>query len=247
MLRRALILLGLAITAVAPAAAAEPRAPLRTLVYTIAYSTQARNEERTSGFTSTGNAVPMGNASIDRTADVNDDGTLTIDVVAATNDGGLVVDAAFAGKTTTQPGMRVAIFSDGRLSYDPRQTLSAEAARVLPLLARGLIAGRDISPGSTWSASAPFGSSRGTMTYRVKHVEGERVDLTIQGTITVPGPRGFSEVDEGSTTYATDRLCPIAYELDAHSRHQPSAEQYVTESAHLSARLVSDSFEKRAP
>ncbi|HTJ27582.1 MAG TPA: hypothetical protein VMA36_15585 [Candidatus Limnocylindria bacterium] len=240
----------------APAAAPKP---LRTLVYAIAYATRARNEELTSGFTGAVNmgnarggqrlpaAATAGDATVDRQADVSDDGTLTINVIAATGDGGLVVDAAFAGKTTTQPTIRVAIFADGRLSYDPRDTLSAQAGRVLPLLARGIIANRDVSPGSSWSTAVPFAQARGSTLYRVVHVDGERAELAIERQMTVEGPRGFSEQDHGTATYATDRLCPLAFELDAYARHQPAPDQYVTESAHLSAKLISDTFSKTAP
>jgi hypothetical protein len=260
MIRRSLLVL-LPVVALAGMAATAPAAPkpLRTLVYAVVYSSRAQNEELTSGFTgvaNSGNArgarrLPAssttGDARVDRRSEVNDDGTLTIDVIAATGDGGLVVDAAYAGNTTTQPKIRVAIFSDGRLSYDPRTTLSAEAARVLPLLARGLIANRDVSPGSSWSTSVPFPQAHGSTLYRVVHVVGEQAEMTIERDMMVEGPRGFSEQDHGTTTYATDRLCPLVFELDASARHQPSPEQYVTENAHLSARLISDTFAKKAP
>jgi hypothetical protein len=261
MIRRSFLALAALLSLTSTAASPVPTAPktLRTLVYAIAYSAQTRNEELTSGFTGAVTAsrnagasrrpaaATEGSATVKRTADVNDDGTLTIDVVAATRDGGLVVDAAFAGKATNQPAIRVAIFPDGRLSYDPQQALSAEASRVLPLLARGVIANRDVSPGSSWTAAVPFPGARGTTLYRVVHVEGERAELTIEREMTVSGPRGFTEQDRGSATYATDRLCPLVFELDARSRHQPAPDQYVTESAHLSARLVSDTFAKREP
>jgi hypothetical protein len=238
----------LLLAAIAPVVGAEAPKSLRTLVYAIAYAAQTRNEEHTSGFTgkAVGPAiVAQGNAAVERIADVNDDGTLTIEVIAATSDGGLVVDATFAGKTTNQPPIRVAIFPDGRLSYDPRTPLSVEATHVLPLLARGVIAGRDVSPGSTWTTGVPYPSARGATIYHVTHVDGERAELAIDSEITESGPRGFSERGHGTATYATDRLCPLVYELQAQSRHQPTAEQYVTASAHLTARLVSDTFAKR--
>jgi hypothetical protein len=240
---------------VAPAAPT----PLRTLVYAVSYSSHSLSEEATSGFTGAVSpqdgrgmrrapaATTAGDATVERRAEVSDDGRLTVDVVAATKDGGLVVDAAFAGKVTMQPAIRVAIFPDGRLSYDPRLALSAQAARVLPLLARGLLADHDVSPGSTWNAAAPFPGARGSTFFRVTHVQEERADITIQREMTVTGPRGFSEQDHGNTTYALDRLCPLELELDAQARHSPSPDQYVTETAHLSAKLISDTFAKRTP
>lgn len=247
--RSLLSVTALLFSAIAPVVGAEAPKSLRTLVYAIAYASHTRNEEHTSGFTGKvgGPAnVAEGNAAVERIADVNDDGTLTIDVIAATRDGGLVVDSTFAGKTTNQPAIRVAIFPDGRLSYDPRSALSVEATHVLPLLARGVIAGRDVSPGSTWTTAVPYPAAKGATIYHVTHVDGERAELAIDSEITESGPRGFFERGHGVATYATDRLCPLLYDLQAQSRHQPTAEQYVTATAHLTARLVSDTFAKRS-
>ena len=245
--RSLLAVAALVLTAIAPVVGAEAPKPIRTLVYAVAYAARTRNEEHTSGFTGKAGGpatISEGNAAVERVADVNDDGTLTIDVIAATPDGGLVVDATFAGKATNQPSIRVAIFPDGRLSYDPRAPLSVEATHVLPLLARGIIAGRDVSPGASWTTAVPSPSARGGTVYRVTHVEGDRADLAIESDITESGPRGFSERGRGTATYAMDRLCPVLYELQAQSRHQPTADQYVTATAHLTAKLVSDTFAK---
>jgi hypothetical protein len=248
MIARSLLSVTVALlAAVAPVIGAEAPKSIRTLVYAIAYAARTRNEEHTSGFTGKAGGpanIAEGNAAVERVADVNDDGTLTIEVIAATSDGGLVVDSTFAGRATNQPSIRVAIFPDGRLSYDPRAVLSVEATHVLPLLARGVIAGRDVSPGSSWTTAVPYPAARGSTIYHVTHVEGDRADLAIESEMTESGPRGFSEHGHGTATYATDRLCPLLYELQAQSRHQPTPEQYVTATAHLTAKLVSDTFAK---
>lgn len=248
MIARSLLIVVALLAGSAPASAADTSQPLRTLVYAISYATKMRNEEHTSGFTGKAGgpaATSVGSAAIERVADVNDDGMLTIGVIAATRDGGLVVDASFAGKATSQPTVRVAIFSDGRLSYDPRTPLSVEAAHVLPLLARGIVAGRDVSPGSTWTSGVPAASGKGSTTYHVTHVEGDRAEFSFDSEMMQPGPQGFSEQDHGTVTYATDRLCPLVFDLDAHSHHQPTADQYVTANAHMTAKLVSDTFAKK--
>jgi hypothetical protein len=228
-------------------AAADAPKPLRTLVYSVQYSSQSRNTEQTSGFSGSDSGpsgTSMGHGAVERNSNVSDDGTLTIDVVGASADAGLVVDAAYAGKTTAQPAIRVAIFPDGRLSIDPRHQLSPEAARVLPLLARGLVAGRDVSPGSAWKTDvAP--PAKGSIAYRVSALEGQQATLVIDSDIKVPGPQGYDEQGHGTAKYATDLLCPLTYDLEAHSRHQPSADQYVTSNSHLTATLVSDSFAKK--
>ena len=246
MLRQVVIALGmLAASASRPAAADPGPAPIRTLVYSVQVSETRRNEEHTSGFRSGGRgATTMGSARVDRQSSVSDEGTLTVNVIAATADGGLAVDAAFAGKNSNQPALRIAIFPNGRLAYDPHAELSIATLRVLPLLARGLTAERDVSPGVTWSTAVPNAAS-GTVAYRVDHVEGERATLAIQPHAVLPGPTGYVEDDVATALYATDRLCPISYHLDAQSHHQPGMDQYVTVSDRLHAQLVSDTFEKK--
>lgn len=244
---RSLLAFIVAVTFAVPlaASAADPAAkPLRTLVYSVQLSTVTKNEEQTSGFSGGGGGIATGHGAVARTSEASDDGTLTVDVVGATPDLGLVVDATFAGKNVRQPAVRVAIFPDGRLSYDPAKPLSVEATRLLPLLARGLLNGRDIQAGTTWKTEAPP-PAKGTTTYRILDIHGAQATIGIESDIKVPGPRGYDEQDQGKTTYATDRVCPVIVELQAHSRHSPSAEQYVTTNMRFTASLVSDSMAKK--
>ena len=239
----------LAIVSVAPATASDGTAaalkPLRTLVYSVDLTARNSNEEKTSGFLPGDlGAIMAGSATVKRLANVSDSGTLTISVVAATADGGLAVDASFAGKASSQAPIRVAILSDGRLLYDPKTELAPETFRILPLLSRGFVAGRDVSPGSSWTVGAPA-PVRGSTTYTVISLQEDQATLSIESDLKLLGPQGYEEHDNGTAKYATDRLCPIMYDIMARLRHQPSSEQYVTTNAHLTATLVSDTFAKK--
>jgi hypothetical protein len=248
MIKRSIVaVVAIALGSTAFAGAADAPKPMRTLVYAIQFSAQTKNAEQTSGFTGTDSGPPgtaVGHGVVERNSTASDDGTLTVDVVGISQDAGLVVDASFAGKISSHPPIRVAIFADGRLSFDPQKTLAAPAARLLPLLARGFVAGRDVSAGSTWKTefAAP---AKGSVTYRVSELNGEVATIVMDGDIRMTGPRGYDETDHGTTAYATDRLCPVRFDLTARSRHQASADQYVTENAHLTATLVSDTFAKK--
>lgn len=222
------------------ASAADQTKPMRTLVYTIAYSAENRNNEQTSGFSGGGGGTGNAGGMVTRVSQSGDDGTLTVNVVAATPDGGLVVDCAFAGKSTQQATLRVAIFADGRVAPPPDAVLSPAAAYMLPLLARGIVADRTIQPGSSWSRpiAAP---AKGSTTFRVTSVDGDDATLKINGTLTVPGARGYDETDDGTAVYDTAKLAPVSYDLTATSRHV-LAEQYITSNVRLTAKLVSDSF-----
>jgi hypothetical protein len=222
-------------------AAQLPAKPLRTLVYSVQFTAKTTNEEHTSGLSSESGALAAGSATTRRTSNVDDSGTLTAAVVAAPGDGGLVIDASFAGKATTQPPVRVAVYSDGRLTYAPGADLSPEAARLLPLLARGIVAERDVSPGSSWTIAAPP-PLKGAYTYHVTAVDGDTASFGIDIDMSAPGPKGFDEHGKATAKYDTKRLCPTQFDYTGTSRHQPAMDQYVTTTAHLTAALVSDSF-----
>ncbi|HEV2737075.1 MAG TPA: hypothetical protein VGU66_00720, partial [Candidatus Elarobacter sp.] len=188
--------------------------------------------------------VAAGSGSASQYMNGDDHGKLTIDVIAATQDGGLVVDAAFAGTTSVQPKTRVALYSDGRMSVDPAHPLAPAVQRMLPLIARGFIADRDVAAGSTWNVPAPA-PAKGSTTYRVQSTDGRRARIAIEGVMSMPGPTGFDESDQATTTYATDISSPVSYDLTARIHRQLGIDQSMTTSAHLTATLVSDSFAKK--
>jgi hypothetical protein len=233
----------------APARAADALKPLRTIVYDVAYSTSVARREQTSGFsnsTLSGSTSSMssGHGEVERHLTSDERGTLTVAIVAASKDGGLVADVAFAGKSTAQSPVRVAIFADGRLSYNPNTPLCPEALRVLPFLARGLVAEHQMSAGESWSV--PFASpASGSTTYTIDRVDGERAVIAIDENMIVRGASSFTEHAEGKTTYATDILSPITLELSSRTRRDVSPQETDTTDTHVLATLVSDSFQQR--
>jgi hypothetical protein len=255
---RSLLAFSVAAAFAAPLAASAADAPapapaksLRHLVYDVSYSAHTTHEVKSSGFnggyggaTAEGSGVAAGGGTASQYMNGDDRGKLTIDIVAATQDGGLVVDTSFSGSTNVQPVTRVAIYSDGRLSADPAHPLSPEAARLLPLIARGFIANRDVSPGSSWSIPAPA-PAKGSTTYRVQSSDGARALIAIEGAWSMPGPTGFDESDNGVTTYATDLVSPVSYDLTARIHRQLAIDQSMTTNAHVTATLVTDSFAKK--
>jgi hypothetical protein len=203
--------------------------PLRVIVYDVTYmvSTTAQGKQSAGG--------------AQRSSLTTDRGKLTVGVVAAPEDGRLIVDAAFAGEGPDRSAVRVAISKSGDLWADPATPVSAAAAGVLPLLARGLLVGRDVSPGSTWdvAAAAP---AHGTITYRVLHSDDERATLAVAGVVSIRRPDGFDSQSNARVAYDTVRLCPLHYDVTTVVRRQPSMSSSVTSTTHLVADLVSDSF-----
>ena len=239
----------LVLAAAAAAPAQDAPKPVRTLTYDIAYSVQTTQERLVSnlmgGNPNNGPHTPdVGKGSVSRGFGSNDRGTLRVDVIAATGDGGLVVDATYEGREVRQPALRVAIMSDGRLIFDPKRSLSAQARRLLPLLSRGMIANRDVTPGSSWST--PFAPpAKGTTTYHVVHRDDTRAQIAITTDAIVTGPSGYDEHADGTTTYATDVLCPTAYDIRIRIRQQLTPETLESSDAHVTATLVGDTFAKK--
>ena len=252
---RRLLALGVFAALAAPlpvfAAPDVPVRPLRSLVYDVSYAAHTRHDKKTSGFNGgyggdPGNGGPgvggSGTASV--AMDGSDSGRLTIDIIAATADAGLVVDVTYSGKLSTQPTMRVALYPDGRLTADPSKTLGPEALHILPLLARGFMANRTIEVGSSWVVAAPP-PARGSTTYRVNRVDGENATISLDGSMSISGVNGFDESDHGTTTYATDLISPLSYDLNSRIRRQLGSDETITTDAHLVATLVSDTFRKK--
>lgn len=247
---RSLLALVLVTTLIAPAAAraADPHKPLRELVYDVTFSAHTTHETKSSGFNSAYgggengvSSVPSGEGTESQFMNGSDHGTLTIDVVAATTDGGLVVDVAFSG-SIAQPVTRVAVLSDGRLSADPAHPLCPEALRVLPLIARGFVANRDVSAGSNWSVESPA-PARGSTSYHVMKLDGQQATIGIVGTF---ANAAGQEDDRATTLYATDLVSPISVDWTSTVRRQLNLDTSQTTIAHVTANLVSDSFAKKA-
>jgi hypothetical protein len=230
------------------ASAADAPTPLRELVYDVTYSAHTTHETKSSGFNGAYgggqngvSGAPSGEGSESHMMDGSDHGTLTLDIVAAPPDGGLVVDASFTGGATVQPVTRVAVFADGRLSADPNHPLCPEAVRVLPLIARGFIANRDVSPGASWTTqNGP--PAQGSTTYRVSKLDGQQATIGIDGSFSAAGGQ---ESDRGTTVYATDVVSPVSLDLTSTTRRQLSIDTTQTTVAHVTALLVHDSFPRK--
>ena len=235
----------------AAAADPPPAKPIRQLVYDVSYSAYTTHQAKTSGINGAyGGGSPAsggpgaGSTTLSQSMNGDERGTLAIDVIAAPKDGGLVVDTSFNGPTNPQPKTRVAIYADGRITADPAHALAPETMRLLPLIARGFIADRDVSAGASWTVPAPA-PAKGSTVYRVESSDGHLARIAIEGVWSMPGPTGFDEADHGVTTYATDLVSPVSFDLNARIHRQFGTDSSMTTTAHLTAQLVSDSMAKK--
>lgn len=230
----------------APLAAAgdEPK-PLRTLSYDVAFSMVTERERKLSGLNIENPDFSGGVAPNSQTQNfgIDDSGRMRLAVVAATGDGGLVVDESYDGKVTRQAPLRIAIVADGRLGHDPKQPPAPEALYVLPLLARGLVAGREIVPGTSWTVPTP-GAADGTTTYRVTELAGSTATIAVVADLHHTGIDAFDRHDEGAISYDVDRLVPRALDIRTRLRRSTLDTVDITDT-HVAATLISDSFATR--
>lgn len=217
----------------APGVAQAADKALRTLSFDVGYSVASSSERKENGITAGGGSGGAFN--------VDDAGTMLIDVVAVTTDGGLVVDASYAGKVTNQTPVRVAIFPDGRLAFNPAKAPCPQALYVLPMLARQVFAERDIEKGATWSTT--LDAPAATTTYRVVDVASPVATIAVERSLTAGTSKDYQEHETGTMRYATDLLTPLRMDMYIHSR-RATLERIETADTHLLATLKSDSFAK---
>ena len=200
--------------------------PLRVIVYDVSYASTTVRREKTSGFDANGMSGG-GSPFVEHRFSSDDAGALTVSIVAATPDGGLVADCA-----------------DGRLSFDPHASLVPEATALLPLLSRGLVADRTIDVASSWSVPAAQPAT-GETTYKVVSIDGARAKLGIQSAISVKAPPPFTESTTGEMVYATDVLSPVSLDLHSTVRRTVNGDQSDTVDSYVTAKLRSDTFAKQ--
>lgn len=215
----------------APGVALAAGKPLRALAFDVGYSVASSSERNENGITAGSGSGGAFN--------VDDAGTMRVDVVAVTADGGLVVDTSYAGKVTNQPAVRVAIFPDGRLGFDPAKAPCPQALYVLPMLARKVFADRDLEKGSSWSTK--IDAPAATTTYRVVDVDTPVATIAVDRTLVAGTSRDYQEHETGTMRYATDLLTPLRMDMFIHSR-RATLERIETADTHLLATLKSDSF-----
>ena len=183
----------------------------------------------------------MGNATTQHNTRTGEHGTIRIDVLAATPDGGLIATVTYAGDGQPIPATRVGIDEAGALRFDPAHPPNPQIVILLPLLARGFVAGREIVRGATWTtAIAP--PANGKATYAIRSVDGEQAEIGIEADFVVRGVNGYDAHSSGTTMYATDRLCPLAVDVATRTRRESGIGLYEVSDAHLTARLASDSY-----
>jgi hypothetical protein len=227
--------------------------PLRQLVYEVLFSTTLTSNTEAPAFSvpprrrmgsNNSGAVAAYTPEITRQAAAHQSGKLRVDVVAITDDGGLVVDASVDGGDRKAPATRIAILRDGTLAYDPNAVVLEEERQLLPLMRRDAF-DHDLSVGAYWKEPIDNKRVKGTTEYRVLRAEGQRSQLEITRTLAVTGTSPYDENSRIVTDYDAHFLAPQSATLQLRVRRQTASTQIVTSETEIRMRLLEDTFRKR--
>ncbi|HTJ27234.1 MAG TPA: hypothetical protein VMA36_13825 [Candidatus Limnocylindria bacterium] len=206
-------------------------APIRTLQYTVAVTVSQTRESAGNG---NGRTLTAGGYEAK--------GTISVDVLAATLDGGLLVDTTENAAGRMEPKTIVSIGGDGRLSYDAKQQapLSDEQTALLRWLARTFYADRSTDPGTAWSVDLNSGPNKGVERYRVISNADGKVDLEYRLEANGSTPSTYTLTRSGTIVYDTKLTVPVqvSYRGDQHDRGG------ATTTTSVAINLTADSFSR---
>ena len=166
-------------------------------------------------------------------------GRIVCDVVAASSDGGLVVDISEDATERAAPPVRVAVEPNGHLSYSPSTTVFEEEAALLRLLARSIIGSQPHDVGASWVVEDNGKGYGSKTTFRVTAVQAAddlRLDLDQQY-----HQDGIDGSVQGKVAYDQSKLVPRTATFGAQARRE-TPDGYRVVSMDIRLSLVEDSF-----
>lgn len=239
-----------------PARAADAPRPVRTLTFDCSVSIADRREtpgdSRSShvvmiGRVSTGfiESTPTGSGESNVSATEDAKGSITVAVLSATNDAGLVVEVAENADARTRPKVKLAIGPDGTLFYDPSnaQNLTEEEIAVVRWMARGFYGDHPRDTGTSWTVDQSGNGHVDVEHYRVVSHDRTRVTLDYALEEKAGGASGYDATRTGSLVYDTALVVPVKATFESSARRQIGATMSVVHST-ITLTLTADSFAK---
>jgi hypothetical protein len=172
-------------------------------------------------------------------------GSIGVDVVAVTDDAGLVVDVFEAALERTRPKVRVMLGPDGAVFYDPKnaENLTEEEITLVRWLARGFYGDHPTDPGTSWTVDQSANGHVDLERYRVVSRDAHQITLDYALEEKVGGTTGYEGTRGGSLVYDTAMSVPVKATFQTESRRQVGA-TYETTRTSVTLILKADSFAK---
>jgi hypothetical protein len=257
----AIVLAGGAFAAPVVAGAAGTAAaarPVRTLSFEVDVHVLALRETPGEGIHGTRPAVTVkgrmvagrpggatGNGDRTQGAAVTAKGSIGVDVIAATDDAGLVVDVSESAPERTRPKVRIVLGPDGAVFYDPKnaENLTEEEITLVRWLARGFYGDHPTDPGTTWTVDQSANGHVDVERYRVVARAANQITLEYGLEEKVGGATGYAGTRGGSLVYDTAMIVPVKATFQTEARRQVGT-AYETTRTSVTLTLKSDSFAK---
>ncbi|HYZ16028.1 MAG TPA: hypothetical protein VE591_06485 [Candidatus Acidoferrum sp.] len=218
--------------------------PIRTLQYSLAMIVGPARESRTNGgLGSATSPDPWTGRSVGASG-YEAKGSVFVDVLATTQDGGLLVDVSETATGRAFPKARISVSSDGRLSYDAKEqpNVSDEELSLLRWLARGFYsADRATDPGTSWNVDANNGGVRSSERYRVISNSGGKVNLDYKFESMA---NGYTVTRLGNVLYDTRLTVPVQVNYRGEMRTDRLGAADTTSSS-VALSLTADSFNRK--
>jgi hypothetical protein len=241
------------------ASAAEAPRPLRTLTYSVDLSVSESLD------TPGGNILPVravavvkgrpaggtqrpqsGSAEGHADARMSAQGAITIDVLKATDDAGLVIAIAESAPKRERPRVKIGVAADGALFYDPLDydKLSEEELAVVRWLGRNFYGDHPKDVGTAWTVDQSANGHTDIERYRVLARDDQRVTLDYALEERTASVGGFAGTRAGSLVYDTAMIVPVKATFESVARRQVGG-SFNTVRTSIRLTLTTDSFAKR--
>lgn len=178
-------------------ASADVPKPLRHLRFKVVAEVRTTTNLIPHGFNQTGTPTTV-------TQDhAEADGTINVDVMGVTGDGGLTVQISEQDRRRPSAAMPAGIFADGYVLVNAGKAdaINDEELALLPFIAPQLIAGHDATPGSAWTLRHQDGTVEHRLDVHVDKTDANLVDATIQQSITDSGVAALTQTARSSVEY----------------------------------------------
>lgn len=160
-----------------------------------------------------GEASPNGErmGTLGEAGQIDADVRIHVNILAATDDGGLVAEISEQGRERNAPSTRVGITKEGHvLVLTSGASLYDEESGLLEMLARNFVYGHDTAAGASWKL--PFGADDNGLNVKVTGADNGRISLALRGQSETKDGDVRQQLD-GTVLYDTSHTTPIKASL----------------------------------
>ena len=228
----------------ASVALADGAKPIRHLVYKFDVTLATTSTVHDSGI---GGDGPV-SGSTDYHGQATDQGQITVDVVQAQPDSGLVVQISEQARNRrdSEPTMCVVYGSGAVICDQSKGGVNEEESSLLRFLGRNFVNPASIDSKNHWQYTASDSQSQETSNYTLGTGSGDVVPITYQRVLKVAGVNGFDATTDGKITYNQKLSVPVTIVEDTTTRKSTGMGNYDTNRQQISLTLAGDSLAQAA-